>query len=452
MPPSGPASTGWVRSERHDVDLSMLRLGIQCGGSWCTDGYVEAAWSDIHVELSDRSAPAVTAGRLDGWTSRPRTVAYSASDNSGIRRTRVYLDGALHSADTRSCDYSYRVPCSDASGSFTADPGELADGTHTFEVRALDATDSNTGSSGVTSFLVDSHGPTVEAGGQGSPGSWQPGPVTVTLSARDGASGMGAADDGQPLESGGYITYSLDGGTPRTASGDHAGVEVAGDGTHTLTFSAHDVAGNVSAEHTVTIRVGTPAERLAGPGAGFSAHASNAASTFSAARSFAGACPAEATLTPLRDTYVDQSRPDAANGGAAALTVRSAQGANARALLAFALPAADGCEVASARLRVYATSASDGRTITALRLASAWDDAAAWLTRPGAAGPGATVPSGAGWIAFDVTDQLRDVYRYGDSGLMLRDLTEGGAAAAAQQYASSEDGQGRRPELTVSFQ
>lgn len=274
LPASGPAGTGWVRSERYGLTRTALRLATQCGGSWCTSGYAEAAWSDIHVELSDGSAPSVTAERLDGWITDPRTVAWSAADNSGIRRARLYVDGQLRSDTARPCDYSYRVPCSDAAGSFTVDPAGLADGIHTLEVRALDATDANSGTSGPTSFLVDTHGPVTTVSGQGAPDSWQPGPVTVTLRAQDSASGVS------------HIDWSLDGGAQHTAAGDETGVEVAGDGAHTIAFRAYDVAGNPSAEQTVSVVVGSPVDRIHGPDAGFSDHAANPGSTFTAAPSF----------------------------------------------------------------------------------------------------------------------------------------------------------------------
>jgi hypothetical protein len=72
--------------------------------------------------------------------------------------------------------------------------------------------------------------------------------------------------------------------------------------------------------------------------------------------------------------------------------------------------------------------------------------------RPGFAGPAATTSSGPGWLALDVTEQLRDAYRYGDSGLLLRDLAESGATPAAQEFASREDPAGHRPELAVAFE
>jgi hypothetical protein len=252
-------------------------------------------------------------------------------------------------------------------------------------------------------------------------------------------------------EDGAYLEYEMDGGPHRRLGSDHAEVEVAGDGAHTIAFRARDAAGNLSADRTLTVRVGTPEDRPPTHVAGFSSRATNPATTFTAARSFAGACPTSASLAPARDTYVDAEQPSVTHAAADALTVRSAAHGDARALLAFELPAADACEMTSARLSVYSANATPGRTVAAFRLASAWDDATTWLTRPGATGEPATAPAAAGWIDFDVTGQIRDMYRFGDSGLMLRDLAEGETSRSEQRFASAEDAGGHRPRLELSF-
>jgi hypothetical protein len=274
LPPSGPATTGWQEATRHGLATRTLHLGTLCGGSPCTSGYAEGSWSDIYVDLTDTSAPAVTTGSLDGWSTGTRTVSYAASDNSGIRRTRLYVDGALRSDDMRACDWSYAVPCRDVSGSFAIDATKLADGAHTFELRALDATDANAGTSGAVAFRADNNGPALSAGGQGAPGTWQPGPVRVTLRARDEFSGVA------------WLEWALDGGALRRVPADSAEVDVAGDGTHTITYRARDAAGNLSGDRTITVGVGTPSDRPPAQQPGFSDRATNGTSTFSAAASF----------------------------------------------------------------------------------------------------------------------------------------------------------------------
>jgi hypothetical protein len=254
LPPSGPASTGWKEAGRHDLATKTLHLGTLCGGSPCTTGYAEALWSDIYVDLTDPSAPSVTTGGLDGWASGARSVNWSASDNSGIRRTRLYLDGTLQSDDARTCDWSHAVPCRDGSGSFVIDTTRLPDGAHSFELRALDATDSNAGTGGEVAFRVVNHAPEL----------WADGQDRVTLGARDEFSGVA------------WIEWALDGGAIHRVEADDAEVDVTGGGTHTITFRARDAAGNLSADRTISTGVRP----------GFSDRATNGMSSFSAAPSF----------------------------------------------------------------------------------------------------------------------------------------------------------------------
>ncbi|WP_168928708.1 beta strand repeat-containing protein [Sinomonas albida] len=74
-------------------------------------------------------------------------------------------------------------------------------------------------------------------------------PVVVTLAAVDEAGGSGVTS----------LTYTLDGGQPVTLAASTTSVSVAGDGTHTLVYSATDRAGNVSANQSLTLRIDTQA-------------------------------------------------------------------------------------------------------------------------------------------------------------------------------------------------
>jgi hypothetical protein len=663
------AAYGWVALNRTGLARNTLRLITSCtSAGGCPSGSATAWFSDIHVTFDDPSPPTVayTGGELVNapWQRGAASVAYSATDNSGIRRTRLWLDGAPKDDQPRTCDYTRALPCSGASGTRTVDTSALADGMHTFAIEARDATDVNAGKPKERAFFVDNHAPvapvvSVDGGeaprstrrwtlrwpnpigqiapvarahyrvcpvaggacwtgsagvpggeqatidgdfgittageysatvwledaagnadaavasapvrlrydggvpgraqpsgpgrwlgaaeatthrvpiamapgafvpasgvagyavthdgsapgtaitlsgaqgtygppaggwpagtvrvraraisgsgqaateigettlrvdrlapslgaeGRGAPADWQPGPVDVRLTATDapGGSGMGAAEDGDPVEAGGHVAYSLDGAALVKVRGDEAVVRVAGNGRHSLAYRAYDVAGNVSAERTLTVSVGDPADAPWPPPLGFWAINHAPASTFTAAAHFAASCPAAAVLTPVRDTYVDQSQPDAAFGSASSLVVRSGAGANARALLGFALPAAGGCVVDSALLRLHAAAGgAGGRTLAARRLASSWSAAdTTWSTRPGASGDAATVPGAAGWVELDVTEQVRGIYRHGDDGLVVRDATEGSTPAAGQAFSSSEGQAQLRPQLVVSF-
>ncbi|AUZ35684.1 hypothetical protein C3B78_15335 [Arthrobacter sp. PGP41] len=109
-------------------------------------------------------------------------------------------------------------------------------------------------------------------------------PVTVTITADDGAAGSGVAS----------ITYAVDGGAEQTESAATATVPVSGDGTHTITYFATDALGNSGAAQSYTVRIDTTAP--AAPGLTVPAYVSsaNAAAVPVTGTSEAGA---EITLT-----------------------------------------------------------------------------------------------------------------------------------------------------------
>ncbi|MDQ0922323.1 hypothetical protein QF038_000831 [Pseudarthrobacter sp. W1I19] len=74
-------------------------------------------------------------------------------------------------------------------------------------------------------------------------------PVTLTITADDGAAGSGVAS----------ITYAVDGGAKQTVSGASALVPASGDGTHTVSYFATDNAGNAGTAQNQTVRIDTQA-------------------------------------------------------------------------------------------------------------------------------------------------------------------------------------------------
>lgn len=111
-----------------------------------------------------------------------------------------------------------------------------------------------------TTLKVDKTRPTVLASVT-NPGPWHRNAATIRLKAADqaGLSGMDPAPIGEPIEDGGHLTYSLDGGAAQRVRGDDADVTIDVDGTHALAYRAYDAAGNASDEETVEVRIdGTP--------------------------------------------------------------------------------------------------------------------------------------------------------------------------------------------------
>ena len=123
----------------------------------------------------------------------------------------------------------------------------VADGTYHYTVTAQHgswtatsvASVSVTVTAGRPTVTVTSISPTPNANGYNNTT-----PVVVNLSATD-ASGIAS------------ITYRIDAGTPVTVAAATAAVSVAGDGTHTVTFSARDNTGVDSLDQYQTVRIDT---------------------------------------------------------------------------------------------------------------------------------------------------------------------------------------------------
>ena len=132
------------------------------------------------------------------------------------------------------------------------------------------------------------------------------------------------------------------------------------------------------------------------------------------------------------DSWVSQSAPGSNFGTDAILNVESQSGGNERALVHFDLPPVPpGCKLVDATLRLYASSATSGRTLEALRLTSAVERARGHLEQPaGHRGPGAPTQSGLDFREWDVLAQTLDMYELGDHGFLIRDRTESGSGAA----------------------
>ena len=158
------------------------------------------------------------------------------------------------------------------------------------------------------------------------------------------------------------------------------------------------------------------------------------------------------TVTADADTWIRQNTPSANHGTDTVLTVASKKNANARTLVRFTLPAIpSGCQVDGAKLRLYAVSASAGRTLRAVPLAGPWTESGVtWRTKPATTGTAATARSGSGWVQWTVTGQVTGMYTGGNHGFLVRDASEGGIGAE-QRFQSHETGTGQPPELIVTF-
>jgi hypothetical protein len=159
------------------------------------------------------------------------------------------------------------------------------------------------------------------------------------------------------------------------------------------------------------------------------------------------------TVNPFADSWVLQSDAAKNNGGDSVLKVDSKSGGNARALLKFNLPTIPaGCDVVSAKLRLYASSYKEGRTLQAIRLGASWtENGVTWANQPATTGTAATTTSGFGHRDWTVTNQVQAMYAPGaNHGFLIRDASEGGGGLD-QAFHSREKLTDNPPQLVIGF-
>jgi parallel beta-helix repeat protein len=153
------------------------------------------------------------------------------------------------------------------------------------------------------------------------------------------------------------------------------------------------------------------------------------------------------------DAWLDQSDPGKNTATDSDLKVLSkGPNQNNRTVIRFPLPAQpDRCVVQSATLRLFAASASAGRTLQALRITAPWNEnSVTWGNQPATTSPAATAAAAIGYVEWNVTSQVQAMLASGNHhGFLIRDASENGAALE-QKFFSREKGEGR-PELVIAF-
>jgi hypothetical protein len=441
---AGTCTTGTAAGTNID---SLGGLSVPAAGAWSLNVWLEDAAGNSNA--ANASAP-VTLRFDDAVPDAPRLAVPRGWVNAGD--LSVGVSGGSAGASGLA-GYSVTRDGSDPDATVDLANGEsyslreLVEGVTTVKARSV----SRAGVAGATAravVRVDRTAPTTKLLGAGDPLTPHPGPTTVTVSAADALSGMAAAEAGEPVTSGAYVAYTLDGGPETLVAGDEAQVPVASEGVHTLAYRAVDVAGNGAAgvERRIVIQ---------GPLDGPHEHAffwdlrTNPHTTFTAASRFGPPCPEAATATADRDASTAEHDPDAA-APAQPLRVDSTGPKRSYALLGFPLPAAPDCTVASATLRLTVLTTTPPTRVAVYRAAAAWsEESITWNTQPGTAGYAATVPDAepGKWVDVDVTEQIRAIYRHGDNGLQMRAI-DGALTFGSRESAALSD----RPRLTVSFE
>ena len=283
----------------------------------------------------------------------------------------------------------------------------LASGAHEFRVRATDAAGNVDGSPANYNWTVDAAAPQTTIGSQ---------PAASTSS-------TSATFEFSADEQGSTFECSLDGAAFATCSSpkQYTGLAV---GAHDFRVRATDALGNVDA---------SPA-------------------SYSWTVEPPPSCGSQATVNANADAWIDEGSPATNKGTDAMLKVMSKSPSNdVRGLVRFAMPTIpSGCAVESAKLRLFASSWRDGRTLEALRISGAWTEGAVtWQNQPTTTGAAATTAAGSGYREWDVKSQVTGMYASGSAqGFLIRDAAEN--QDAEQQFFSREKGESP-PQLVVTF-
>jgi hypothetical protein len=163
-------------------------------------------------------------------------------------------------------------------------------------------------------------------------------------------------------------------------------------------------------------------------------------------------CGPAVTVGAAADSWILQDSASQNYGTDSGLKVDTKSGANARAVYRFNLPAIPaGCQVTSAKLRLYATSYKTGRTLQALRLGATWtENLINWNNQPVTVGTAATTASGSGYREWDVLAHVQEMYAGANNGWLIRDAVENGSGLD-QVFHSREKGSDNPPRLVITF-
>jgi hypothetical protein len=370
----------------------------------------------------------------------------------------------------------------------------LADGSHRFEVRAIDQAGNVDPTPATHTWTVDTTAPQTTIG--------LGGPSETTASTR-ATFIFSASEQGSTFE------CSLDGAAFAACSSPKEYTGLAS-GAHQFRVRAIDAAGNVDgspAAYNWTVDAAAPqttidsnpAASTSSTSAAFGFSADKQGSTFecsldgaafaacSSPKEYSGltvgahefrvratdalgnvdaspatyswtvapppSCGTQATASANADSWVDRGSPSSNKGADSILKVMSkGPSHDVRSLLRFNLPSIPaGCAVKTATLRLYSASWKDGRTLQALRLNGSWSEGGVtWDNQPATTGTAATATSGSGYREWDVKAQVAAMYDPGaNHGFLVRDAAEG--QDSEQQFNSREKGSDNPPQLLVTF-
>jgi hypothetical protein len=113
--------------------------------------------------VTDSSAPAVgvvqdSAFTQGQWVRGTQRFGYDASDNVGVKSATALISGGVRATESRSCDYSQRIPCPNGGGPIAVNTAEAPEGSQPLTVAAEDAA-GNRAESGAVTVRIDNAAP-----------------------------------------------------------------------------------------------------------------------------------------------------------------------------------------------------------------------------------------------------------------------------------------------------
>jgi hypothetical protein len=278
-----PCGNGWATSSPVSITLSAADGGagvkeiryttdgsdpLAGGGTLYSGAFDVAGSTTVKFAAVDEVGNAESVQskliRIDTTPPSAPTLGFSALTNASVSGSTVYfrggaagsftVTGAATDAQSGVASYSFPALGSGWSGSVTG-----ADDTYSFSATAVDPSEPNdvraTNAAGqdsaATSFTVTRDGTapstTVQCGGGACSAGWYTtSPVSVTLSASDGGSGVDR------------IVYTTDGSDPTSGGTTYSGA-ISVTTTATVRYAAYDKVGNVESVNAQQVRVDTTA-------------------------------------------------------------------------------------------------------------------------------------------------------------------------------------------------
>ena len=179
--PKAKAAQGqsWPRPTAYELGgASRIVQRVVCMGApqadYCSakgQNYLQTFTAEATVIDETPPSVSVTPGGplvAGEWVSGTQGFGYEAADNTGVKDVQAWVAGSSREEDSRSCDYTQRIPCPSGPGQIAIETQKIPEGTQQLHVTAIDAAGNQSESAPVT-VNVDNTAPgavpaTVEGG------------------------------------------------------------------------------------------------------------------------------------------------------------------------------------------------------------------------------------------------------------------------------------------------